>query len=178
MSGGKVIFLLSSSWRPRGLAHSKFLFIPPPTSSHLPPPSSLPPPSPVAQVNVPIVFRGPNGCAKGVAAQHSQVRGLASSPGHPSPQHPSPYPSLLSPHLLASCILTPHPLASSPPSTLTSPLSPVLRSLVRPLPRPQGVSPSAASSPLLPLSPCLPLPFLSPLLPLLSTLSSPPLLSR
>ena len=23
-------------------------------------------------VNVPIVFRGPNGCAKGVAAQHSQ----------------------------------------------------------------------------------------------------------
>ena len=24
------------------------------------------------KVNVPIVFRGPNGCAKGVAAQHSQ----------------------------------------------------------------------------------------------------------
>ena len=23
-------------------------------------------------INVPIVFRGPNGCAKGVAAQHSQ----------------------------------------------------------------------------------------------------------
>ncbi len=33
-------------------------------------------------INVPIVFRGPNGAAAGVAAQHSQVFEL-----HPHPHH-------------------------------------------------------------------------------------------
>ena len=62
------------------------------------------------RINVPIVFRGPNGCAKGVAAQHSQcfAAWYAHCPGLKvsvdSPQYCLPQLTFID--LLRSCLLT------------------------------------------------------------------------
>lgn len=60
-------------------------------------------------VNVPIVFRGPNGCAAGVAAQHSQC--FAAWYGHcPGLKVISPYDSEDCKGLLKAAIRDPDPV--------------------------------------------------------------------